>query len=197
MMDKDIFKDRERSLEEQYFRKHEAKLIEKLRERGKLEEIAEALAVKLQIDDPELLRRITALGVTLDTGPAFLLAPLVQIAWAEGRVTDQERETVLRIAAERGIEKTSPAYAQLVEWLRARPADELFDTAVEAIKVGLSVLTPGERADRVKRIVEACHQVAAASGGLARVLGLGRGVSSEEESLLDIIATTLRGRSAP
>jgi hypothetical protein len=193
-MDKDIFKERERSLEEQYFRKHEAKLIEKLRERGRIEEIAEALAVKLQVDDPELLRRIMALGVTLDTGPAFLLAPLVQVAWAEGKVTDREREAVLRLAGERGIEATSPAHDQLVEWLRARPADELFDTAVAAIKVGLSVLTPEERADRVRRIVEACQQVAAASGGLSRLLGLGAGVSSEEESLLDTIAATLRGR---
>jgi hypothetical protein len=194
MTDKDIFKERERSLEEEYMRKQDAKLIQKLRERGKLEEIAEALAVKLQIDDPALLRRIMALGVTLDTGAAFLLAPLIQIAWAEGRVTDQERETVLRIAGERGIEKASRAHAQLLEWLRVRPANEFFDTAVEAIKAGLAILPPDERADRVKRIVEAARQVAAASGGLSKVLGLGTGVSREEESLLDTIAATLRAR---
>ncbi len=194
MADRDMFKERERSLEEEYFRQHEAKLLEKLRERGRLDEIAEALAVKLQIDDPELLRRIMALGVTLDTGATFLLAPLVQIAWAEGKVTDPERETVLRLAAERGVEETSPAHVQLLEWLRARPADEIFDTAVQAIKAGLSVLPPEERADRVKRIAEACRQVAAASGGLSRLLGLGTGVSVEEESLLDRIAGTLRVR---
>ena len=143
-MDKDIFKERERSLEEEYFRKHNAKLIEKLRERGKVEEIVEALAVKLQIDDPALLRRIMALGVTLDTGAAFLLAPLVQVAWAEGAVTDREREKVLRIATERGVDTTSPAYTQLQEWLRTRPEYAIFDAAVEAIKTGLSVLTPAD-----------------------------------------------------
>ena len=194
MMDKDIFKDRERSLEEEYFRTQDAKLIEKLRERGKVEEIAEALAVKLQIDNPALLRRIMALGVTLDTGAAFLLAPLVQVAWAEGGVTDREREKVLRIATERGIDPSSPAYARLQEWLRTRPADAIFDTAVEAIKTGLSVLTPAERADRIKRIVDACREVASASGGLGRLLGLGTGVSTEEESILDAMAATLRGR---
>ena len=193
-MDKDMFKERERSLEEEYVRRHEAKLLEKLRERGKLEEIAAALAAKLQVDNPELLRRIVTLGVTLDTGAAFMLAPLVQIAWAEGAVTDRERETVLRLAEERGVEKGSPAHAQLLEWLRVRPADEFFGAAVEAIKAGLMVLSPEERADRVKRIVEACHQVAAASGGLSRLLGLGTGVSGEEESILDTIATTLRAR---
>ena len=193
-MDKEIFKERGRSLEEEYVRKQEAKLLEKLRERGKLEEIAAALAAKLQVDNPDLLRRIMALGVTLETGAAFMMAPLVQIAWAEGAVTDRERETVLRLGGERGIEEASPAHAQLLEWLRVRPSDELFDTAVEAIKAGLSVLTPEERADRVKRIVEACRQVAAASGGLPRLLGLGTGVSGEEESILDTIAATLRAR---
>jgi len=194
MADKDMFKDRGRSFEEEYFRKHDAQLIEKLRERGKVEEIVEALAVKLQIDDPALLRRIMALGVTLDTGAAFLLAPLVQVAWAEGGVTDREREKVLQIAAERGVDTSSPAYTQLQAWLRTRPADAIFDTAVEAIKRGLSVLTPAERADRVKRIVDACREVASASGGLGRLLGLGTGVSSEEESILDAMTATLRGR---
>ena len=194
MMDKDTFKDRGRSFEEEYFRKHDAKLIEKLRERGKVEEIVEALAVKLQIDDPALLRRIMALGVTLDTGPAFLLAPLVQVAWAEGEVTDREREKVLRIAAERGVDTASPAYTQLQAWLRTRPADAIFEAAVEAIKSGLSVLTPAERADRVKRIVDACREVASASGGLGRLLGLGTGVSSEEASILDAMTATLRAR---
>jgi hypothetical protein len=194
MMDKDIFKERERSLEEEYFRKHEAKLIEKLRERAKVDQIAEALAVKLRIDNPTLLRRIMALGVTLDTGAAFLLAPLVQVAWAEGSVTDREREKVLRLATERGVDTSSPAYTQLQEWLRTRPEDAIFDTAIEAIKTGLSVLTPAERADRVKQIVDACREVASASGGLGRLLGLGTGVSSEEESILDAMMAKLRTR---
>jgi hypothetical protein len=193
MMSEDVFKERGRSFEEEYFRKHEAKLIAKLRERGRLEDISEALAMKLQIDSPDLLRRIMALGVTIETGPAFLLAPLVQVAWAEGAVTDRERATVLRLATERGIEQTSPAYAQLDVWLSQRPVDALFDAAIEAIKSGLSVLTPEDRADRIRRIVEACHEVADASGGLSRLIGMG-GVSNEEEELLDGMAARLRGR---
>jgi hypothetical protein len=193
-MSKDIFKERGQSFEDEYFRKHDAKLVEKLRERARLEEVAEAVAVKLQVDNPELLGRIMALGVTLDTASAFLLAPLVQVAWAGGAVTDREREAVLRVAAARGVEKGSPAYARLGQWLRERPEDTLFDTAIETIKTGLSVLTPAEQADRTRRAVEACRQVAEASGGLGTVLGLRSGVSDEEEALLDAIASTLRAR---
>ena len=194
MTDKNIFKERERSLEEEYFRTHNAKLIEKLHERAKLDEITEALAVKLQIDNPTLLRRNMDLGVTIDTGAAFLLAPLVQVAWAQGGVTDREREKVLRVATELGVDPSSPAYTQLQEWLRRRPADAIFDTAVEAIKTGLSVLTSAERADRIKRIVDACREVASASGGLGRLLGLGTGVSNEEEAILDAMMAKLRAR---
>ena len=192
-MEKDIFKERGRGEEEAYFRNQDAKLIEKLRESARLEEIAVALAEKLQVDNPELLRRVMDLGVTLDTAPAFLLAPLVQVAWAEGEVTEREHKTVLRLAVARGVEERSPAHAQLLKWLQERPPDTLFDTATEVIKVGLSVLPPGEQEERIKRIVQACQEVAEASGGLAKLLGLGSGVSGEEEALLDTITTTLRG----
>jgi len=196
-MEKDAFKERERGLEEGYFRAQDAKLIEKLREDARLEEIVLALAEHLQVDNPELLRRVIALGVTLDTGPAFLLAPLVQVAWAEGKVTDRERETVLRVAAARGVESGSPAHVQLLKWLKERPPDDLFDTAMEVIRGGLALLPPAEREERLKRLVQASHEVAQASGGLAKVLGLGSGVTGEEEALLEAITTTLRGHERP
>jgi hypothetical protein len=131
--------------------------------------------------------------VTLDTGPAFLLAPLVQVAWAQGSVTDRERDTVLRLAAARGVEADSPARTQLLKWLQERPSDALFDIAMEVIRGGLALLPSGEREEHLKRIVQACHEVAEASGGLAKVLGLGSGVSGEEEALLKAISTRLRG----
>jgi len=98
-----------------------------------------------------------------------------------------------QLAAARGVEADSPAYAQLLEWLRERPSDATFDVALAVIKVGLSVLPAAEREERVKRIIEACHEVAKVSGGgLARVLGLRSGVQPEEEALLDTIGARLR-----
>jgi hypothetical protein len=194
-MEKDSFKERERSIEETYFRQRDAKLLERLRQEAKLEDIATALAEKLQVDNPDLLSRVRELGVTVDTAPAFFAAPLVQVAWAEGSVTKQEHDAVLRLARARGIEENSPAFALLLEWLRVRPPDAVFDTAVEVIKSGFAVLPPEEKEERIKRIVQACHDVAMASGGgLAKLLGLGS-VSSDEASILDTITSTLRSNS--
>ena len=183
---------REKAMEENYFRDQDAKLLKGLRDRAQLDEIALMLGEKLRVDDPALLTRVRELGITLETAPAFFLAPLVQVAWAEGKVSKEELETVLVLAGQRGIAPDSPAYAQLEAWLRTRPSDAFFDTAVEVLKFGFGVLPPAERDERIKDVVHACREVAEASGGLGRLLGLGDGVSQVEASMLDRIARLLR-----
>jgi len=191
-MQERIFSEREKAIEDSYFRQRDAALIDKLRQKADLDEIASALRDKLQVDNPELLKRVRELGITVETAPAFLLAPLVQVAWAEGHVTKQEHDAVLRLARGRGVEAGSPAYAQLEDWLKARPSDDLFDTAVEAIRYGFELLPPRERDEKIRDLVHACQEVAEASGGLGRLLGLGSGVSTSEASTLDTITRTLR-----
>lgn len=188
-----IFGDREKAMEDNFFRQEDAKLLAKLRQNAGLDEITVALAEKLQVDNPELLSRVRELGITGDTAPGFYLAPLVQVAWADGVVSKKEHDTALRLAGARGITENSPAYIQLEEWLRVRPSDELFDAAVEVIKQGFSVLPLKEREERIKRLVDACHEVASASGkGLATLLALGNTVLRSEEATLDAINAKLR-----
>src|SRR5262245_65450281 len=124
---RDLFKDRERGEEADHFRREDAKLLEKMRAKAKLGEIATALAAKLRVDDAELLRRVADLGLDQETGSAILLAPLVQVAWAGGNVTDAERRTVLELATSRGVMSGTPPYNTLVEWLERRPPDALFE----------------------------------------------------------------------
>jgi hypothetical protein len=188
-----IFGDREKAMEESYFHQEEARLLEKLRQNAQLDEIAQALAAQLKVDNPALLIRVRDLGITVETAPALFLAPLVQVAWAGGSVTKEERETVLHLARERGVETGSKAYDLLKEWLDVAPTDALFDAAIEVLKYGFAGLSPAERAQRIERVVDACHKVAEASGSeLARLLGLGDGVSRSEAYLLDTIQNKLR-----
>ena len=196
-MENELFKDRGHANEAAYFRQQDAKLIETLRERAPLDQIAAALGEKLQVEHPELLERVRKLGLTVDTAPALFLTPLVQVAWVDGTVSNQEVEAVLRLAEARGVELDSAIQGQLAKWLQDRPSDELFDVGLEVIKYGFAVLPEDERDDRIKRVVEACHEVASASGGgLAKVLGLGSSVSSIEASMLDLINSTLRRTAA-
>ena len=194
-MTNELFKDRERAAEANYFRQQDERLLDSLRKRAPLDEIARALGEKLQVDNPELLERVRKLGLKPENAPALFLAPLVQVAWAEGKITRDEQDAVLKLTLARGVEMNSLPYQQILEWLAVRPSDETFDTAVEILKYSFAVLPDDEREDRIKRIVEACHEVAAASGGgLAKLLGLGSSVSSVEASMLDTITATLRSQ---
>jgi tellurite resistance protein len=190
---KDLLKERERGEEAEHFHREDAKLIEKMRERARLTEIAQALASKLRVDEAELLRRVVELGLNQDTGAAILLAPLVQVAWADGGVNDTERQTVIDLAASRGLTPGMPAHDKLLEWLRQRPSDGMFEAALEVMRVGFSVLPADERDERIRGLVAACHRVAEASGStLGRLLGAHDGVTGDESAVLDAIATKLR-----
>src|SRR6478672_1013547 len=98
-----IFGEREKAMEEAYFRQEDARLLKKLQDKAHLDEIAVALGDKLQVDNPDLLERVKALGITLDTAPALFLAPLVQVAWASGSVSKAEHHAVLRLARGRDV----------------------------------------------------------------------------------------------
>jgi hypothetical protein len=187
---KDLLRERERGFETDYFNKRDAKLIQTIRERAHLQEVAAALAEKLQVDAPALLQRAAALGLTRETGAALLVAPLVQVAWADGDVTDRERAVVLELAAARGLVAGTPPHAQLVAWLEEYPGAELFDTAIEILDVGFAVLPAAERANRVRAVLDACERVAEASGGLA-LLGLRFGASGAEAAVLDTLTRRL------
>ena len=190
---KDVWKDRARGEEAEHFRREDARLIEKMRARAQVGELAEALAAKLRIDDAEILRRVRDLGLDQETGAAILLAPLVQVAWAGGSVSGPERRKVLDLAASRGVTHGTPVYDKLIEWLDHRPSDELFETATEVMRLGFAVLPEQERHERIKGLVDSCREVAEASGGgLAWLLGIGDAVAFDEAQVLDEITKKLR-----
>jgi len=190
-MDRDLFKEREQAAENAYFRSHDARLIERLRKEASLDEVATALRDKLQLDNPDLLLRVRETGLTPERAPALLFALLVKVAWADDTVTKLERDAVLRHA--RRFKADDEVCGQLSDWLNVRPSEEVFDVALEVIKFGLAVLTRPEQQERIGRLIDACTEVAAASGkGLAPLLGLGTTISRTEASMLDSLNRALR-----
>jgi len=188
---RDLLKERERGAEAEFFQKRDAKLIAKIREQAHLDEVALALAEKLSVDDPALLTRVRGLGITRETGAAFLVLPMVQSAWADGEVSERERDVVLALAGTCGIVAGTPAHEQLLAWLRVRPATELFDAAIAVLRLGFGVLPAPERKDRIQAVVDACHRVAEANAGLVKFLGLSRALWIREFAVLDELQARL------
>jgi hypothetical protein len=190
MPDQDGLAKRGRALEDEYFRKKDRELIEKIRQASATEQARKDLGRKARLDDPQLVHELQDLGFTPDTVDLLPLVPIIQMAWAEGGITKAERELILRLARSRGIEDGSAADRQLTEWITNQPAEVVFARATRLIRAMLdsgSAQTGDLNADDV---VKYCEEIASASGGM---LGIGR-ISAEERSPLSRIAADLNAR---
>jgi hypothetical protein len=181
--------ERGRSLEEDYFRKRDRELIEKMRRSAAAEEARQQLSARSGLQDPELLKELEALGFTPDTVDLLPLVPLVQVAWADRDVNDAERKLVIRLARTRGITEGSAADRLLADWLTHRPGADVFERAMRLIRAVLD--SPGHPgAMSADELVKYSESIAEASGG---IFGLNR-VSSEERSVIAALAAELRAK---
>ena len=187
-MDKDIFAERGRSLEEDYFRKKDRELIEKMRQAAAAEQARADMAQQVGFSDPALLAELESLGFTPETVTLLPLVPVVQVAWAEGGVSDAERKLIVKLARSRGITDGSAADRTLASWLESNPGDAVFAKATRLIRAMLD--SPDHGDVTADGLVTQAEAIAAASGG---ILGINK-VSAEERQLLAALAEQLKGR---
>lgn len=193
MTDKDAFAERGRTLEEDYFRRKEQEVIEKMRRSAQADTQRRLLGDKAGVADEEVLGDLQALGYTAETVMLLHLVPLIQMAWAEGSVSDQERDLIVQAARSRGVEAGSAADQQLGLWLSARPSDEFLETTLRAIRTILHARPADERAASGRDILSLATAIAAASGG---ILGFGA-MSEDERKILARISQALDKGAKP
>jgi hypothetical protein len=191
MTDHDSLHERGRALEEEYFRKKDRELIEKMQAAARDDEARKGLSARTGLQDPELLRELQALGFTPETVSLLPLVPVVQVAWAEGGVSAGERTALLKLARARGITENSAADLQLQDWLSTRPDDSVFASATRLIRAMIAGQGPEVAGLTADDLVKYCEGIASASGG---IFGFINRISPEEREILDSIAAVLKGR---
>ena len=192
MSEHDAFAERGRALEDEYFRKKDRELIEKLRRASEADRARGELSKQTGVTDPALLADLQDIGLTADTVVLLPLVPAVELAWAEGDVTPAERQLVVSIARTRGIAEGSGPDRLLNTWLASRPTPEQFARARRLLSALLDSGAQVAKDLTADQLVKYCEQIASASGGL---FGLPmRAVSMEERNLLSKIASDLKSR---
>lgn len=184
MANDDLFGKRDH--EEDYFRKQDRELIERMRKAAAENEARE----RTGIQDPALLRDLSALGFTADTMSLLPLVPILQVAWADAEVSPDERKLVLEIARHRGIAEGSLADQQLAAWLTQRPAPSVFSGAGRLVAALLAEDSAATKDLSADDLVKYCENIAAASGG---ILGLAK-VSAAERAAIEQVQHVLKNR---
>ncbi len=194
MPDTEFLGDRRRAHEEEYFHKREQELIAKLQQRARDANARQHMAERSGVADAEMLSMLDGLGYTPETVMLLHLAPLLEVAWAEGGVSDRERALIVEAARTRGVEPGSPADVQLAAWLSTRPSADFFDKALRLVQAILQTQTEDEREAAERDLLTRSATIASASGG---ILGYGK-VSPDELAVLERISNELAvGRAAP
>jgi tellurite resistance protein len=191
--DKEFLGDRRRTQEEEYFQRREQELIAKLQQRAREDATRGRLAERTGVADQKILRDLDMHGFTPETVMLVHLVPLLQVAWADGGVSDREQALIVEVARARGIEAGSAADSQLATWLANRPSADFFEGTLRAIVAILQARPPEEREASRRELLSSCTAIASASGG---VLGVGK-LSSQERNVLAHISQVLEHTRGP
>lgn len=174
--------ERRRALEESFFHKRNAQLMQQLRSELEREAKRKKMAIVSGISDLALLDRFISLDLQPDTVAALALVPLVRVAWADDRLEPKESTAILEAAVVAGIEKGSASYRCLESWLDQKPDEELNEAWKLFVKELSKSLSPEDREAMQLGLLDRARQVAEAAGGF---LGLGNKVSEVEQQVLD------------
>lgn len=180
MSSNDSLSERGHSMEEEFFRREDAKLLEKLRALKDAETTRDTLSKATGITNKDVLDKLATLKIGGETAAALSVLPFVEVAWADGSIDAKERTALLAHARTKGFMPGSRENALLESWLEQRPAPRFFEAWTHLVHGLCEHLNSKEIAQLRTTLVDRARSVAEASGG---VLGIGK-VSSAEAAML-------------
>ena len=174
-----------RALEEAFFTKENARLLEQLREKQQ----REALREVVQVEDDAFIDRLIELGINPETVLALTLVPLTTVAWADGKLDDPERDAIIKAAEEKGISPGTAGHQLLETWLSQRPDKELFESWKRYVRGIWETFDDEERRQMRKMTLDRALAVAESAGGF---LELTSKVSASERAVIEELENVLR-----
>lgn len=93
------------TLTEAFFFRMDQELIESLRIKLSREEKINAFQTVIGLRNPKVVEGLIDAGFDLSTATAFIWAPVVFVAWADGKADPLEKKTILEALPNKGVPK--------------------------------------------------------------------------------------------
>jgi hypothetical protein len=172
---------RRKALEDSFFAEKDYRLLQSLRNELHDLEQRKQLAHVSSILNEQVLQDMVQCGIRAETLAALRMIPWIEVAWADGDVSSEERAAILKAAHEIGVKEGTATHQILESWLKERPDMKLIDTwkayMVELVKMMPAETMANLRADLIERL----NTIASASGGF---LGFAK-ISKSEMDCID------------
>lgn len=173
-----------KKLEDFFFLKQDAILMEEFHRMEQMKETKESLAKVSGITNDEILQKFVDLDIRPEIVASLALIPLIDVAWADGKIDEKEKAAVLDAAAKSFFAKDSIDFKLLSQWLEHRPSSSLLDAWTHYIKGLCEMLTAAQKAILKNELIGHARQIAQAAGGF---LGLGSKISESERRTLEYL----------
>lgn len=176
------------ALAEAFFFRMDRELIESLSRKLDRDEKISSFQAVTGIQDKATAESLVDAGFEMSTLTAFIWAPVVFVAWADGNLDPLEKAAILDALPNKGLSRDMASMMMEHAWFTNRPTEELWRVWEEFANATLSTLPAHEREGFMDEIVDLCYEVAHASGGF---LGIGN-VSQPESDTIDRVIATLK-----
>ncbi len=157
---------------------------------GRLKETLESVNWT-KFEEPPTNRRVLRRHLRL-----LLLSPLVEIAWADGRVTRRESDAILQVAETYGLVDDETGYCELLDKLTARPMPPIVGRMWEDFRRFVENLSEAEREELKFCLDVQARFVAEQSSDNFVAFLRGERVSERERECLQIVSEQLENACA-
>jgi hypothetical protein len=171
-----------KTLEDLFFLKKDKILIDKLRHLEKMKETTQSLSEVTGIKDEDVLQKLVELNIRPEIAASIALLPLIEVAWADGKVDEKEKAAVLEAASDSFVSKKSPDFTLLEQWLKHKPGPKIMDAWGHYIEGLCGELTAHQKKTLKSDLIGHAKKIAKAAGGF---LGLGKKISDAEQQVIE------------
>ncbi len=163
-MNHELFPERRKAFEESFFARVNDQLRREFQDHEADKERHRALAQACGVTDDKVLDHMMALHIGPETIAALALIPLVEVAWADGHSSKEQRAAVLHAAREHHLAPDSPSHRLLEHWLEHPPEPamvaewkEYIGALCKRLNPVLHVMLERELLGRARTVAAAAH----------------------------------------
>ena len=120
-------------------------------------------------EDDRLVQRLLDLGIRPEIVGAIAVIPLAEVAWADGTLDDREKRAIIARAEKSGVPAGSTGHDLLQSWLEHKPEPKLLTSWIHMVQGICEQMTAEQVAAVRAGLVERTQTIAKASGGLLGV----------------------------
>jgi hypothetical protein len=110
--------------------------------------------------DGDLLANLRGAGYTPQTIALIEFAPLVRLAWADGRISQRQRAAIEELAVREDVRQETPAGRRLRGWLEHCPPEKVIEVALSTLRARWDRLPLDASEALQRRFIRDCTLVA-------------------------------------